>query len=207
MTITRFPTATSIQERLNTLSTRRHVAAVAASFAGLGLANGALNNLYTASNFPVPYAEGQTSFSGTQVKEWYGVMTEAGTLDTYLGTQLFDYVFIAAMMTFGFLASSLITRLTSGPGRAASITNRIARCARLLIPAGAAFDAIENLLSFPMLAQPAAFNDAWAIAHSSAAVVKFALIGTGFVALLVSVVGLALLGLRSAASNQVVPSM
>lgn len=181
------PRLAAAQARLDRLPVGRHVGLAATSFIVLGAVNVTLDRLYAASGFPVPYAEGQTSFDATAVKGWYAVMSDAGTLGTYVGTQIFDYVFMAMLALTGFLLASLAVR-AAGPGWLA----RPARAARLLIPLGAAADAIENLISFAMLARPETFPDWLAVAHSSAAVVKFALIAAGMVLLVGTVIGLAL---------------
>lgn len=173
------------QAWLEQRSMGRHVGLAAASFLVLGAVNATLNRLYDASGFPVPYAEGQTSFDADAVKGWYATMSDAGTLDTYVATQAFDYVFMAMLATTGFLVASVVVRI-AGSGLLA----RLGRGARTLVPLGAAADAVENLISFPMLARPETFADWLAIAHSSAATVKFSLIGIGLILLVVAIAGL-----------------
>jgi hypothetical protein len=166
-------------DKLGRLTPARHGAAAAASFATLGIVNGLLNRLYEASNHPVSYAEGQTSFDATAIKGWYDAMSKAGTLDVYVGTQLFDFVFMAALALFALAASSVVRRL-NGPWRPGMMAATIGG---LAIVGGTIFDAVENLVSFVMLADADGFADWLALPYSGAAVIKFALIGTGFVIL------------------------
>jgi hypothetical protein len=175
------------QARMEARSVRAHAIATAVAVMALGVVNTVLDRLYAASGFPVPYAEGQTSFDGDQVKAWYAEMQQAGTLDVYLGTQLFDYLFMAMVAVTGLLAGSLIVRRADGTGWASGLVRRLGLAVRTLLPVGAAFDAVENLFSFPMLAQPETFPNVWAVAQSTAAVAKFASIGVGLTAALLAV--------------------
>jgi len=186
---------------INKLSTKQHIAATVAAVVTLGIANTIINALYEASKFPVPFAEGQTSFNGDQIKAWYAVMSTEGTLDIYIDTQLFDFVFMAAMASFGLLGGSLTVRLANGEGTLRKITRWFGHFARLALPIGAGFDAIENLFSFIMLAQPETFANFWATLQSSAAVAKFALQVPGIVVLSFSLAALAIAGLTNLAQR------
>jgi len=151
------------------LSRRAHGIAAMAAFVALGASNAVLNRLYEASGHPVDYATGQTSFSASQIKSWYATMEAGGTLDTYVATQLFDYVFILAVFAVGALGATFLARVTgSARGRGSSLG------AAALIGTGAALDAVENLISFVMLANPQGFPDWIAVPSSAFAVAKFA---------------------------------
>ena len=172
--------------RTSKLSTKQHIAATVAAFFALGVANTIINALYAASKFPVPFAKGQTSFSGSQVKKWYAVMSAEGTLDIYFSTQLFDFVFMVAMASFGLLAGSLIVRLSEGEGVLRKITRGFGRFTRVALPVGAGFDAVENVFSFIMLSRPESFSDFWAVLQSSFAVAKFILQVPGIIVFVIS---------------------
>ncbi len=175
-----------LQHRLSALPVGWHLALAAAALALQVAVNAVLDAFYRASQFPVPFARGQTTFDGAQLKGYYAVMLEAGTLDVYWATQLFDFVFIAAVIVSGFLAGTVIVRLAGDrqPWRGLGLV------VRTLLPLGAGFDAIENLISFTMLVQPRTFPEWIAVPYSAAAVVKFALVGCGLVALFLATVGL-----------------
>ena len=149
-------------------TTRQHTALAGASVASLAIANGILNASYEASNHPVSYAEGQLAFNGDTIKGYYAHMSELGTLDTYVTTQLIDFGFIAAMICIGLFFATRIARMLTGT-RAASA----AAWASTLFVVGASFDAIENLISFVMLANPTGFADAIALPYSTMAALKF----------------------------------
>jgi hypothetical protein len=173
--------------RLNRLPLKVHALVAAGSFVGLGAVNGILNQSYADSRFPVPYAEGQTTFSGSRVKEFYQFMIEQGTLDIYWRTQFIDFGFILAMVALGLTVGSLLARLNR-PGSAGA---KAGMAVTWLLPLGAAFDAIENLISFVMLAQPESFPDWLAVPYSTAAVIKFGFITIGMMAIIASLVFLA----------------
>lgn len=177
----------AIHHRLINRPTSHHLVATIASFGLLGVVNSTLNRLYEASNHPVSYAEGQTSFDAEAIKGWYGAMSDAGTLDVYVGTQIFDYVFMAALALFGLTLASLIRRMNK-PWRQGAL---LAQFGGLAVAIGACFDAVENLISFAMLADPTGFPDALAFPYSAAAVIKFAAIAIGVVSILgATIVGL-----------------
>lgn len=161
------------------LGRRTHAAGAVFAVIGLGVANGVLNQLYAASGHPVDYATGQLSFSGEQVKGWYAEMQAGGTLDVYWFTQLFDFVFILAVLAMGGLAATFLARINGSRWGSGS-----ALWASAALVLGATFDAVENLISFVMLANPQGFPNWLAVPYSTMAAIKFMLIGAG-VALLV----------------------
>lgn len=176
-----------LDRHLRRLRASRHAGLVIASFVLLGIVNATLEWLYAASNHPVSYAEGQTSFDAVAVKGWYAAMSEAGTLGTYVGTQFFDFLFIAALATFAITFGSAIRRLHTSHRRSMAVV----RAAVFALVAGTVFDVFENLVSFVMLTSPADFPAALVVPYSAAAVLKFALIATGgFTLLAMFVAGL-----------------
>jgi len=162
-----------------------HAVAAFGSFVYLGIVNAILNANYAASNHPVPYAEGQTTFDGQEIKGFYAVMEAAGTLDRYVVTQLIDFGFILGMILLGVSLGSLLSRLN----RAGSLFDRAGRAAAALITVGALFDVVENLISFVLLADSQGFPDWLAVPYSLAAVIKFVCIGLGMAAMPVAAVG------------------
>ena len=113
-----------------------HTIAAVLAVVALAISNGLLNRLYLASNHPVDYMTGQTSFDADRIKGWYAAMSEAGTLDIYWATQLFDYVFIASVAAVGICTATLIARLQ----QSGSFGQRLAYRASSLLVAGAFFD-------------------------------------------------------------------
>ena len=159
-----------------------HAGAALGAFGGLQWVQGKLDASYAASNHPVDYATGQTTFSGEAIKGYYAHMEALGTLDIYRTTQLIDFGFIAAMMLLAFFMSTFVGRFAA----AGSWGRKAAVVAGLAGIAGAGFDAIENLISFVMLADAQGFADWLALPYSGAASVKFALITLAMFSLLVA---------------------
>ncbi|NBR89593.1 MAG: hypothetical protein EBS68_06705, partial [Rhodobacteraceae bacterium] len=73
-------------------------------------------------------------------------------------------------------------------GKAGSWGRRVGGLAALSGIAGASFDALENLISFVMLAKPDAISQAVAMAYSSAAAAKFGLLTLAMALVIVTVV-------------------
>lgn len=172
----------SLARSLQRASLGHHGLAALGTLVLLASQSALLNWSYAASNHPVGFAEGQTTFSATKIKGFYAVMQEAGTLDRYWQTQLLDFGLIIAMAVSGIAVGTFAARLNAPQ----SIFARAARLAALLICGGTIFDSIENLLSFVMLAQPQGFPDWLALPYSTAAVIKFALISAGLIALVLA---------------------
>lgn len=159
-----------------------HVVLAVGVIGWFGWAKGKLDASYAASRHPVDYMTGQTSFSGETVKGYYATMSDAGTLDIYVKTQLIDFLFIFGFLGIGLFVCTLIARL----GRDASFGRKAGLGAGLAFIAGGVSDMIENGWSFVMLANPANFADWLAIPYSAFAVLKFGLITLGMAMLLVS---------------------
>lgn len=174
----------SLKQRISNLPVSAHIILTLVTFGAFRLTNVYLDVLYARSQFPVSYPIGQTAFRGELIKSYYQVMLDAGTLPIYWQTQLFDYVFIATMFTFGLVMPLLVRRLY----RPTSFPYRITTLAATLIPLGALCDAIENGWSFLMLAQPLTFPDWIAPVYSTFAVLKFGAVGAGYVCVLVGLI-------------------
>ncbi|MEP1768584.1 MAG: hypothetical protein ABJJ53_18350 [Sulfitobacter sp.] len=179
----------SIFQTVMKMPTPLHGFCAVAAFAGLQIVKGRLDASYAASKHPVDYMTGQTGFSAQTVKEYYAHMQAEGTLEIYVTTQLIDYAFIAAIFCMGLFVCTFIARA----GREGSWGRRIGILAGVALMAGAVSDAIENAWSFVMLADPAGFANWLAIAYSSFAVVKFALITCAMLLVIVSLL-LSLIG-------------
>lgn len=147
------------------------------AFMLLGASNTILDASYAASKYPVPYAVGQTAFSGEKLKGYYGFMLEQGTLAIYWRTQFIDFAFIASMFIAGLVISLFMARLF----KRGSFLHRIALLVAFIVPFGAFCDVLENLVSFIMLSQPLEFANWIAMVYSSFAVVKFAAIASGYI--------------------------
>lgn len=164
-----------------------HLALAVVAFGGFQWAKGRLDASYAASNHPVDYATGQLAFDARVIEGYYAAMTEAGTLDVYWQTQFIDFGFIAGVMAVALLFGTLAARLGGRLGALGLWGWRLGMAAAVLGVSGAAFDAVENLLSFVMLSRPQAIPQGLALAYSSAAAVKFALLTGAMLTLVISV--------------------
>ena len=154
-----------------TLSTLQWVAVAATAFLFNYWATDVLNSAYAASGFPVPYWEAQLSFDHLKLKGWYQVLLDKGSLGLYLNAQYVDFLFIISVLVLHPSVLVLVSRLhqASSRGRLTLLW------AALLSTLAPTFDALENFVSFFLLAEPLSFAPALALAYSSLAAGKFAM--------------------------------
>jgi len=169
-----------------------HSACALGAFLFLGRAKAALDASYAASQHPVDFFTGQTGFSGQLLKEYYAHMEAAGTLGTYVKTQLIDFGFILGVALCGLFIGTFIARLA----HKGSFAQKLGIAAALTVMLGAGFDAAENMVSFVMLANSDSFANWIALPYSGLAVAKFAMLTFGM--------GLAALSLAANAMNRLV---
>ena len=142
-----------------------------------------LNAAYAASGFPVPYWEAQLSFSHLKLKGWYQSLIEQGKLDLYLQAQYVDFLFIASVMLLHVAVLVVVSRMLPESSKSRLTVLWVA----LLSSLAPILDALENLVSFVMLAEPLAFEPVLAIAYSSLAAGKFAMFTVAYIAALLGV--------------------
>lgn len=143
-----------------------------------------LNASYASSGFPVPYWQAQLSFDANKLKGWYQILIERGTLDRYIQTQHIDFVFIASVLILHIVVLLAISRAlpaNSGLRRAMIIAAMLSAIAPIA-------DALENGISYIMLANPADFADGLAWAYSSLAAVKFAMFTFAYLAAILGLI-------------------
>ncbi|MDP5334225.1 MAG: hypothetical protein NWR54_04480 [Paracoccaceae bacterium] len=165
-----------------------HLAASALAFVGFQWVKARLDASYAASSHPVDYATGQLAFDAQIIEGYYAHMRDAGTLPIYWQTQFIDFGFIVSVMAVAVFFGLLAARLGGKINRAGGWGWRLGLAAAILGVAGASFDALENLLSFAMLARPEAIPQFLALAYSSAAAVKFALLTAAMACLVLSLI-------------------
>ena len=136
-----------------------------------------LEGLYQQTMFPVPVIEGQTAFDGQLIKSYYAVLLENDTMGDYLHVQLVDFGFMLTM----FAAMFCMTVATYRSLPKVKWLKGLAWIIVLLAPLAPVFDALENFVSFFMIAKPESFANWLAIPYSTFAVIKYALSGLGFV--------------------------
>lgn len=147
---------------------------------------------FEAARYPVSLFEAQLAFSGPQIKEHYVTLIEQGTLDIFVRTQLLDFVFIVGLMlTYFFL--HVATARAHQPG---SFWRRFALALAVVLPILATSDALENLTSFIMLADPTGFPNWLAYVYSSFAAFKWAVNALGVGVIIIELIVLASVKLR-----------
>ncbi len=117
----------------------------------------------------------QLAFDADVIREQYARLVAQDTLDTYVFTQVLDYLFITGLAAFGWLLHRLIARAHE-PG---SRWHRVARFGGLFVVTSAAFDALENLVAFVMLADPSGFPAFLAPIYSTLAAIKWGIAFVG----------------------------
>lgn len=132
-----------------------------------------LDPAYAASQYPVPFYVGQTTFDAAELKGYYQVMLDKGTLPLYWLTQCIDFVFIACTYWAFFALSQSIFHSIKRLQPRASGWQALAKAMCFVAPLAALADAAENILSFVMLVQPLHFPDLLVFPYSAFAVSKF----------------------------------
>ncbi len=176
---------TTLETSLAGLPLYGHGIAAFLAFALTRVTNIILDASYAASQYPVPFYVGQTAFSGEKLKAYFAYMLQRDTLGIYWRTQFIDFSFIIATFISGLVISLFLARLH----QKTSWLYKLSVLAAVIVPMGAVFDALENLVSFVMLSQPTSFPNWLAFVYSSFAVIKFAAITMGYGLWVISLLG------------------
>ena len=166
-----------------------HAALAALSILWFQWINVKITASYAASQHPVDYFTGQTSFNAQTIKGYYAAMTDTQTLDVYVTTQIIDTGVIIGFACLGLFACTLIARLS----RAGSFGRKAGLLGGMSYIFGAVSDATENGFSFIMLSNPAGFADWLAIPYSLFASIKFGFVTLAMALAIISLI-LATLG-------------
>lgn len=143
-----------------------------------------LDKSYVASKFPVPFYVGQTTFNAQETKSHYQFMLDQGTLGIYYQTQLIDFAFIAASFVFTLMVMAAIYKSF----KKTSSLRKFAWWMLVIMPFAAVMDALENGVSFFMLANPTGFPDWLILPYSSFAALKFILFATGYLWIIIAII-------------------
>lgn len=128
-----------------------------------------LNDMYSLTQFPVSFMEGQTTFNATLLKSYYAVLLEKQTMAKYVQVQVADYLFM--MTVFVSFGLACIAAYRSLPEH--HLCKNFAWAMVIIAPQTATLDAIENAISFVMLRDPQGFANWLVYPYSSFAVAKF----------------------------------
>lgn len=128
-----------------------------------------LDGLYVQSQFPVSFFVGQTTFDAAELKSYYAVLVEKGTLAKYLWVQIADYAFmLTVFVSFFALMAAVYLSLPQ-----IHWLKMIAWAMVFIAPMAAVFDALENAVSFLFIANPQEFTGWLVYPYSTFAVIKF----------------------------------
>ena len=162
------------------LSTTQLVVMTLVAFAFNLWATELLNASYSASGFPVPYWQAQLSFDHVKLKAWYGVLIAKGTLKKYVITQNIDFFFIVSVLLLHTSALLAISRFLPEQSK----SRLFMAWASLFAVVAPLADAIENGISYIMLANPAHFEPSLALVYSSFSAIKFGMFTFAYLAAL-----------------------
>lgn len=152
----------------------------------------AVETSFAATHYPVSLLEGQLAFSGSAIKSHYAALLAQGTFDRFVLTQIIDFVWIIGLMLTLFFAHIAIARGQPAGSKWQRLALRLAVVAPLI----AASDALENAVSFFMLADPQGFPDWLAPLYSGLAAVKWSWAVLGVSLLVIQLGVLALFRMR-----------
>lgn len=139
----------------------------------------AVETSFAKTNYPAPLIASQLAFSGATTKAHYATLYTQGTFDRFVLTQVIDFAFIIGLILTLFFAHVAVAR-GQPPG---SGWQQLALRLAVISPLISASDALENTVSFFMLADPQGFPNWLAILYSGFAAVKWlwAVIGTALI--------------------------
>ena len=191
---------TSIIQRING---RRLALLIVMSFGlmigGLSIATVAFEQ----ARFPGSLFTAQLAFDADLIRTQYATLIANGTMSTYITAQILDYLFIIGLGAFGYFLHVAIARAHSE----GSTWHKVARVAGLLVVTSASFDAIENIASFMMLADPTGFAPWLAPLYSSLATAKWSIAAIGTPLLVVELVALAVTKWRATRTTETAPAL
>lgn len=141
------------------------------------------------SQYPVPFFEGQLSFSADKLEEYFNYMINLGTFDIYIKTQFIDFIFIVSILLLHTLIAVLIYRLIFKSKALSSSTNnlskksfiiKIAILNIIIAPFAGLFDIIENITLFIIFNDPTNINSVLAFLYSVFAAIKFTIFSISY---------------------------
>lgn len=170
--------------KIRTIVVMSGVAFLLNYFAKLWLDLSQKNSLY-----PVPFFEGQLSFSEDKLEEYFSYMIEKGTFNIYIQTQFIDFLFLLSIIILHTLLAILLFKLICNfNGRESNIVSfksmnaitKIAIINIIIAPFAGIADAIENFTLFIMFIDPLNVNNVLANIYSSLAAIKFTIFSISY---------------------------
>lgn len=142
-----------------------------------------VNIAFEQSNYPVSFMESQLSFSGEAIKSHYQTMT-ADDIQFYIYAQVVDIGYMISYGVFIFILGVYLGRLQ----KKQSILRNISYLIGLMGIVAMVCDLFENMFIFLMAQDPAGFPNSYAIIHSVFASIKFALLGSALIGVIILII-------------------
>jgi len=142
-----------------------------------------VNIAFEQSNYPVSFMESQLSFSGEAIKSHYQTMT-ADDIQFYIYAQVVDIGYMISYGVFIFILGVYLGRLQ----KKQSILRNISYLIGLMGIVAMVCDLFENMFIFLMAQNPAGFPNSYAIIHSVFASIKFALLGSALIGVIILII-------------------
>jgi hypothetical protein len=139
-----------------------------------------VNVAFEQSNYPVSFMESQLSFSGETIKSHYEMMS-SDDIQLYIYAQIVDYGYMISYGLFIFILGVYLGRLQ----KKASFGRTAAYVIGLMGLTAMVCDMIENIFILLMAQNPTGFPNIYAIIHSVFASIKFALLGSALIGILI----------------------
>lgn len=148
---------------------------------------------FASTKYPVSLFEGQLAFHASEIKNHYMVLQDQGTFSRFVQTQMIDFAWIIGLMLTLFFSHVLIARAQPKNSKWRMFALYLA----VIAPAIAASDAIENFISFAMLADPQNFPDWLAPLYSGFAAIKWSWAAIGTTLIIIQISALAISNKKS----------
>ena len=127
--------------------------------------------------------ESQLSFSGEAIKSHYQTMT-ADDIQFYIYAQVVDIGYMISYGVFIFILGVYLGRLQKKQSSLRNISYLIG----LMGIVAMVCDLFENMFIFLMAQNPAGFPNSYAIIHSVFASIKFALLGSALIGVIILII-------------------
>jgi hypothetical protein len=131
------------------------------------------------SHYPVSFIESQLSFSGETIKSHYETMSSAD-IQLYIYAQFVDFGYMISYAIFIFILGVYLGRLqkTKTLRNASYIIGLMGVMAMIC-------DLIEDIFILMMAQNPTGFPNSYALIHSVFASIKFALLGSALIGIII----------------------
>lgn len=148
------------------------------------------------SLYPVPFFEGQLSFSASKLEEYFSYMINQGTFDIYVQTQFIDFLFLATVILVHTLVAILAFKLICRSNgvdvahlgdKEMNFITKLAVINIVIAPFAGLFDAAENFTLFAIFSDPYNVDLLLANIYSTFAAIKFTVFSISYLWFIVAI--------------------